>query len=108
MTGIFDGMAGILADVVGTSITYHPASGAARDIQSVFREAPIEVEGADGHEVLITAPTWRVSRAIVPDVRRGDRIAVSGGRIFRVMAVHPTASPAMDAFVVCELQVVEG
>lgn len=108
MTSIFDGVAGILADVVGDLVAYQPQSGVSRDIQSIFREAPIEVEGADGHEVLITAPSWRVSRHLAPEVRRGDRISVPGGRAFKIMNVHPTGSPARDAFVVCELQLVEG
>lgn len=108
MTSIFDGMAGILADVVGSLVAYQPRSGDLRDLQSVFREAPIEIEGADGHEVLISAPSWRVARDLAPEVRRGDHITVSGGRVFKIMNVHPTASPARDAFVVCELQLVEG
>ena len=104
MPSIFDGMTGILADVFGDPVTYLPAGGAARPVQSVFREAPIEVEGADGQIVRIDAPSWRVARDLAPEVRRNDRITVPDGRSFVIMVVHPTGSPASDAFLICELQ----
>lgn len=104
MTSIFDGIAGLLSDVLGASVTYHPVAGAARDVQSVFREAPIEVEGADGQIVRIDAPTWRVQRDLVADPRRGDQITLSDGRAFTVQVVHRSGSPAADAFWVCEMQ----
>lgn len=105
MPSIFDGMSGILSGVLGDAVTYLPQVGASREINSIFREAPIEVEGADGQIVRIDAPTWRVRRDLVPEVRRGDRISPSDGRLFHVMVVHPTGSPARDAFLICELQI---
>lgn len=102
--GIFDGVTGILSDVFGDPVTYLPAGGAAREIQSIFREAPVEVEGADGQLVRIDAPSWRVTRDLAPHARRNDRITVRDGRSFVITVVHPTGSPASDAFLICELQ----
>ena len=103
MTGIFDGMSGILSEVFGSRITYFPQDGTSRQIQSIFRETPIEVEGADGQLVRIDAPTWRVRRDLAPDLRRDDRITLADGRSFRVMVVHSLGSPARDAFQLCEM-----
>lgn len=104
MASIFDGMTGLLSDVLGYPVIYSPASGSSREIGSIVREAPIEVDGADGQIVRIDAPTWRVRRDLVPEVRRGDRITLPDGRVFAVMVVHPAGSPASDAFLVCEMQ----
>ena len=108
MTSVFDGMTGILADVFGAPVIWHPANGPAVEIQSIFRESPIEVDGADGQIVRIEAPTWRVARDLAQAVARGDQITVPDGRIFRVMVVHNTGSPARDAFFICELQIAAG
>ncbi|MFV0303563.1 MAG: hypothetical protein ACK5IP_22300 [Paracoccus sp. (in: a-proteobacteria)] len=105
MVSIFDGMAGIFSDVLGESVGYRPQGGISRDVVSIFREAPIEVEGADGQIVRIDAPTWRVRRDLAPEVRRGDQIVLQDGRTFSVMVVHPTGSPASDALLICEAQI---
>lgn len=107
MTAIFDGMAGLLSGVFGGAVIFHPASGPARSIQSIFRESPIEIDSEDGQIVQIDAPTWRVSRDLAPEVQRGDRITVADGRDFVVMVVHPSGSPAADAFLICECQIAE-
>lgn len=103
MTSVFDGMTGLLAEVFGSMIAYVPNGGASRDIQSIFREAPIEVTGADGQEVLIEAPSWRVARHLVPELKRDDHIVVPDGRRFRVRTVYSNGSPSTDAHVICEL-----
>lgn len=103
MTTLFNGLSGILAGVFGATITYAPRAGLVRDIQSVFRETPIEITGADGNEVLIDAPTWRVERHLAPEVGRGDIIRVPDGRQFKVETTHTTGGPAADGFILCEL-----
>lgn len=103
MTRIFDGMSGILAGVFGATVQFAPQFGPLRDVRSIFRETPVEVVGADGQAVLIEAPTWRVVRTLVPEVRRGDVIRVGDGRLFTITAIHKAGSPAADAFVLCEL-----
>lgn len=107
MPSIFDGVAGILSDVFGDPVIFMPQGGSSRPIMSMFRETPIEVDGADGQIVRIDAPTWRVCRDLAAEVRRGDRLILSDGRNFKVMVVHPTGSPASDAFLICECQLVE-
>lgn len=105
MTSLFDGLSGLLADTFGGSVRYEPQNSIdARDIQSVFREQPIEVQGADGQNVLIDAPTWRVERNCVPEVRRGDQLRLADGRRFKITTTHNSGSPSVDAFVICELQ----
>lgn len=106
MTSLFNGLSGILAGAFGATITYAPRTGPVRDLQSVFRENPIEVTGADGQEILIDAPTWRVERHLVPNLTRGDRIVVPDGRTFKVETTHTTGAPSGDAFVLCELHLV--
>lgn len=103
MTGLFDGLSGILAGAFGAPVQYAPKDGRLRDVQSIFRESPIEVTGADGQDILIEAPTWRVARSLVPEIARGDIIRLPDGRLFKVTTTHNTASPATDAFVICEL-----
>lgn len=105
MTSLFDGLSGLLAGVFGAVVRYEPQNSIdARDIQSIFREQPIEVQGADGQNVLIDAPTWRVERNRVPEVRRGDHLRLGDGRRFRITTTHNSGSPSVDAFVICEVQ----
>lgn len=103
MTSFFDGLSGTLAGIFGDLVQYTPPGSLPRPIQSVFRESPIEITGADGNEVLIDAPTWRVERNLVPEIGRGDVIQVPDGRLFEVTTTHSVGSPASDAFVICEL-----
>jgi hypothetical protein len=103
MTHFFDGMTGTLAGIFGDEVQYAPRAGRVRRIPSVFRESPIEVTGADGQEVLIDAPTWRVERHLVPEIARDDLIRVPDGRFFKITTTHNGGSPAGDAFILCEL-----
>lgn len=106
MTSVFDGMAGVISATLGASATYLPVTGSAAQIRGVFREEPIEVAREDGSVVLIEAPTMRVSRAVLADVRRGDRFLLADGRTFKVLNRIGTGSPAADAFFVYELELV--
>jgi hypothetical protein len=106
MTGLFDGVAGVLSGVFGAPVTFLPASGGSQVVQSVFRETPITVTGPDGGDVLIVAPTWRVSRAVLASVARGDLITLADGRQFKILNQITTGSPAADAFTLCEMELV--
>lgn len=103
MSALFDGMATVLTDVFGADVTYIPAVGSERVVKSVFRKEPVEAEGPDGHQVLVTAPSWTVPLHLVSEVARGDRIRVSDGTLYEVQNVWPSGSPAEDARVICEL-----
>ncbi|WP_406720428.1 hypothetical protein RPE78_09605 [Thioclava litoralis] len=107
MTGIFEGMAGVLADVLGGPVLYTPKGGAPREIRSIFRTEPIEAEDQDGHPIVIIAPSWRVGRNLVPELARGDRIDPQTGTLYTVELIRPSGSPAGDAFVICELRKVQ-
>lgn len=106
MAGLFDGVATALSEVFGAAVTYTPAGGSARSVQSVLRRTPVTAIGPDGVDVLVVAPTWRVRRDLVPEVARDDRVEDSDGA-FRVVNVWPQGSPAVDAHLVCELEALE-
>lgn len=108
MVALFDGLAGILADVFGEPVTYLRQGGAPPEtVLSVFRRQPAEETDSDGRGILVMAPIWRVQAQLVPQLARGDRIIPGDGRTYEVLNVQPSASPAADAFVVCELYEVE-
>lgn len=101
MSTIFDGMAGILAEVLGSpAITWLPEGLPPVPVQSVFRLAPIEVAGPDGEPVLAMTPVWRVPTD--PDwprePRRGDLLQPGDGHTYRLLSNHPSGSPAADKF----------
>lgn len=104
MSGLFDGMAGMVAAVLGQPVTYLPKAGPPRAVLSVFRDQPVEATDSDGHPVLITSPSWRVQKHLVPELGKGDRIQPGNGRSYIVLNVEPTGSPAADAAVICELE----
>lgn len=107
MTALFDGVSGLLSDVFGASVTYLPASGDPIAVGSIFREAPIEVMGADGAPILITDPTWKLERGkISPDPARGDRIRTGDGRLWLIQSRHVTGSPASDRFLLYQLEAI--
>lgn len=107
MSSIFDGVAGMLSDMLGDPVTYLPQGGISRQVVSIFRRHPTEDIASDGHPVLVMAPTWRVRTDLVPELRRGDRITTGDGRTYEVLNVQKSGSPAVDAHLVCELYEVE-
>ena len=89
--------------MLGSAVTYHPAGGSSRAVQSILRRTPVRAVGPDGTDVLITAPTWRVRRTLVAELARDDTVTADGVT-WRVLNVWPQGSPASDANVVCELE----
>lgn len=104
--GLFDGLTGIAAAVLGDPVSYTPSGGEARLVQSILRRSPVRAQAPDGVEVLITAPSWRVRADLVPEIARNDRVSL-GGRDYRVVNLWPQGSPAGDANLICELEDVE-
>lgn len=106
MTGLFDGVAGLLSGVFGDTVDWLDGGQLpALPVQSVFRSEPIEVEGGDGAPILIMQPTWRVSTTALPRLpARGDRITISSGETYQITAIHKTRSPARDRFILCLLE----
>ncbi|AEM40570.1 head-tail joining protein [Ketogulonicigenium vulgare] len=105
MTALFDGVAGLLTGTFGTVVEYRRDGRMEwTDIPSTFREQPIEVTDAEGRDVLIIAPTWRVIHRLVPDLKRDDLVRPASGKVYRVVNFDPTGSPAADAQVLCQLE----
>ena len=104
MTSVFDGLAGITAAVFGAKVLYQPKVGSSREVQSVFREQPTEAMDQDGHAILIVSPTWRVRKALVSELARGDKILAPNTKTYLVKNLWPSGSPAADAAVICELE----
>lgn len=103
MTRLFDGMAGVLAGVLGAPVTYTPAGGSARSVQSILRRAPLRVSGPDVVDELVVAPTWRVRADLVPEIARDDTVTDALGTL-RIVNIWPQGSPGADAHLICELE----
>ncbi|GGE26630.1 hypothetical protein SAMN05421774_11251 [Gemmobacter megaterium] len=103
MSHFFDGMVGVFSDLLGAPVSYTPAGGAARVIQSIFRESPVDLLDRDGHPVRDVGPVWKVAKVDAPELKRGDTITLENGRTFEVQAVWPGGSPASDAFLHADL-----
>lgn len=106
MSGVFRGMAGALNVMFGATVLYIPLTGGPRTIKSVFRETPITISGPDGGDVLIVAPTWRVPKNLLSNAVRFDQIELADGRRFKVLNQLPSGSPATDAFILYEMEMV--
>jgi len=104
MSAIFDGMATVLNDVFGAVVTWTPSGGEAVEITGRFRAEPVRVADEDGREFLMTAPSLRVTRPAADDLAEGDEIAPGNGKTYRILNSHPSGSPAVDAFVIFELE----
>lgn len=103
---IFDGMSGILNDVLGDPVIIHPSDALPTTVQAVFRREPIEVQSDEGEPILILAPTLKVRRDLVPNIARDDLVApsIAPGQQYRVVNALPSGSPAADGFLICELE----
>lgn len=106
MTSIFDGMAGALNGVFGAPVLYLPRRGISRNVQSMFREEPVRVSDPDGAEIVTIMPLWRVPATLACDIARGDEIMPGNGKRYVIVNRQASGSPASDAFVVFELELV--
>lgn len=106
MSTLFDGLSGVASAILGSAVSYTPAGGATRSVQSILRRIPTRVIGPDGVDILTVEPTWRVRRDLVPEIQRGDLVEDAQGTL-RVLNVWPQGSPAPDAHLVCQLEGVE-
>ena len=106
MASIFDGLAGALNAVFGAPVTITRRGEAAVTLQAVFRELPVEQDGADGRPFVTITPTLRVQKDAIAALVRGDLVAPStaSGRSFVVLQPYFGASPASDAFLTYVLE----
>jgi hypothetical protein len=107
VASIFDGMAGVLNDVFGAPVMVFPVAGGMLTGNAIFRDTPISVATEDGHSLLVTSPTLRMQRPDADQIAAGDEIQPDGdARRFRVLNRLASGSPAADAFVVFELELI--
>lgn len=104
MTGLFDGMAGVLNDMFGASVSHTPAGGATVQITGVFRLEQVRVADETGGEYLDMRPLLRVLPDVAAGLSRGGQIEPGDGHAYKILARQPSGSPASDAFVVFELE----
>lgn len=107
MTALFDGVAVLLNDTFGAPVLYAARGETAfQAVQAKLREAPVEVAGGDGNPIVILGPTLHVPRTILPNIKKGDRVAAvaTPNKLFSVVSKIPNGSPAVDAMIVCELE----
>ncbi|WP_334194814.1 head-tail joining protein [Pararhodobacter sp.] len=107
MTSVFDGMATRLAGVFGApDILWLPEGLDPLTVPSIFRMVPVEIADETGEPVLALSPVWRVPRNKdwARNPQRGDRIQLPDGRIYRLVSVHSSGSPAEDRFLHCALE----
>jgi len=110
VTTVFDGMAGVMAKAFGAPVIYVPKSGEPVTVRAMLREGPIEVAGDDGRAVLILSPTLQVPKTVLPNIARGDLVSAVSvpEKVYLVLNSLPNGSPAADAMLICELELVEG
>ncbi|MVO14813.1 head-tail joining protein [Parasedimentitalea huanghaiensis] len=104
MSSYFDGMAGLLTNILGSSVSHTPVGGEKHTLEAVFREEPVEVTGEDGRDVLVLAPTLKVPADQVAGIVRGSLIDPANGKTYLVLNGQPGGSPADDGFVIFELE----
>lgn len=104
MPSPFDGMASIIADVLGDVVVIYPGGGSAQEVQAIFRENPLETGDTFGEGGFwTTAPSLKVKSTDADDLGTGDRVEADG-RIWRVLNRIPSKSPAVDRFAWFELE----
>lgn len=104
MTGLFDGVAGLLAGTFGSTVTHTPAGGSAASVQGIFRSIPVEAAEDDGRIALVVASSLQVLATDAAGIAYGDTIAPGDGATYTVRGRMPSGSPAADAFVLFQLE----
>lgn len=98
MTGVFDGMAGVLNGVFGAPVLISPGGGAAISVRGVIRDREVTVAEADGSEVIAKLTTLSAQAGDVIALVKGDIVENSAGRQWRVQYRAVSESPADDRF----------
>ncbi len=101
MTGIFDGLSGVLNATFGAPVRMTPQVGLPVSFRGIFRETPTLAVDGNGREVVTTALILRAPAPLADDLARADSVepSVAPGRLFRVLSRVPGGSPAADAMV---------
>lgn len=105
MQGPFRGVAGSLARAFGGTVTVHHGTPQARDVVAVFRQVPRRIDGLNGVDIETMVPVLRASRADLADLNEGDLVDPKDGRIYQFLFQEESLSPASDALVTAQLEV---
>ena len=105
MQGPFRGVAGSLARAFGGTVTLHHGTPQARDVVAVFRQVPRRVDGHNGVEIETLVPVLRTSRDELADLNEGDLVDPKDGQIYKFLFQEESPSPASDALVTAQLEV---
>lgn len=98
MTGMFDGMAGVLNGVLGAPVIIYPGGGAGQTIQAVLREKQVEVADEHGEAALDTLPVLKAQTGDVAGLMPDDLVIAPDGSRWIVRYRVPSDSPAADRF----------
>jgi hypothetical protein len=106
MQGPFRGVAGSLARAFGGTVTLNYGTPHASDAVVIFRQVPRRVDAHNGIEIETIVPVLRGSRSELVDLVEGDLINPGDGKIYKFLFLEESASPASDALVTAQLEVI--
>jgi len=106
MQGPFKGVASSLTRAFGGIVTLHPGTAQAVDVVAIFRMVPRLVDGTSGVEVETLVPSLRGSKADLTDLAEGVMVDPKDGGVYRALFPEQSASPASDALINWQLEVV--
>ena len=107
MQGPFNGVAGSLSRVFGGTVTILYGTGSARAVNAIFRNQPRMVDGQNGVQIEAIIPVLRGSKADLADLDEGDLVDPQDGEIYRILFAEQSASPASDALITLQMEIVQ-
>jgi hypothetical protein len=95
---IFDGMTALFEGVFDCAVILLLPDAEDVAMRGIFREEPFQRTDLDGNDITVVQPTLKLRAAHAALVSRGSRLTVESrpGEAFKVVAKHPTRSPATD------------
>jgi hypothetical protein len=104
MASPFDGMSGLIAATLGAVVSIYPDRGTAEEVVAIFREVPVETGDTFGEGGFWTnSPSLKIKKDDAGALREGDKVEAGGG-VWRVLNIVQTSSPALDGFLIAELE----
>ena len=106
MTNLFDGIASVISETLGDTVTITPLAGGAYDVVAIFREEPEYFELEQGGRVPTIRPALSVPADQLTALQVGDVVGPINGKTYRVISSQTAGSPAADGFIDIELEAV--
>jgi hypothetical protein len=104
VTGIFDGVTGVLADVFGAPVTVTPEGGVPYQVVAIFRDTPVVLGQGEGGDVFAVETSLQVRKPAADAIATGAGIDPGNGKTYTVLNSLPSGSPAWDAFITFQLE----